>query len=267
LRVPIEQEVRHEKVALRRLLLERYRQVGHVEILPRHLNLGAELAFGEPQHVPRQLVGCVPLLRPKRIGSRLLRQAAALVLLAAAAGARVISTDLCAHVKSHDVVTLSRGIPENKSHQSSFTERMESSVHSSRKEVSPCSSNSLLGTGTAHTPRKGCRSWRTECRRADRLGRLQTLSWLLREVAKRVDLLGGRSLAVDAWMSVAEHGICNEGTAKSSPHRVRGLGWCRNARTQDVVLKSEGTRDALEQIAAKRTRSSPDDWTRPWCKR
>jgi hypothetical protein len=84
------------------------------------------------------------------------------------------------------------------------------------------------------------------------LGRLQTLSWLLREVAKRVDLLGGRSLAVDAWMSVAEHGICNEGTAQSSPNRVRGLGWCRDARTQDVVLKSEGTRDALEQIAAKR---------------
>jgi hypothetical protein len=53
-------------------------------------------------------------------------------------------------------------------------------------------------------------------------------------------------------MSVAEHGICNEGTSKSSPHRARGLDWCRDARTQDVVLKSEGTRDALEQIAAKR---------------
>jgi len=149
----------------------------------------------------------------------------------------------------------------------SFTERMESSVHSSRKKVSPCSSNSLLGTGTAHTPRKGCRSWRTECRRVDRLGRLQTVNWLLREVAKRVNLLGGRSLAVDAWMSVAEHGICNEGSAKSSPHRVRGLGWCRECTHPRCGSEVRGRRDALEQIAAKRTRSSPDDWTRPWRKR
>ena len=55
------------------------------------------------------------------------------MLLAATAGARVISTDLCAHVKSHNVVTLPRGNPR-KQVARERTERASYSLHFSKKE-------------------------------------------------------------------------------------------------------------------------------------
>ncbi|MGA2300406.1 MAG: hypothetical protein ABSG77_06900 [Candidatus Acidiferrum sp.] len=111
----MEQKVRHENLVFMRVRVERDGQVGHVEILPRHVNLFAELVLGEPQHVLRQLVGCVPLLPPKTVGSRLLCQTAALVFLPAPARTRVIPADFLADVKTHNVATLPRGIGEDKS--------------------------------------------------------------------------------------------------------------------------------------------------------
>jgi hypothetical protein len=49
---------------------------------------------------------------------------------------------------------------------------------------------------------------------------LETLNWLLLEVAKHIDLIGGRSLAVDASMSVARHWQKAHGSKPSSKRQA-----------------------------------------------
>lgn len=65
-------------------------------------------------HGPCQFVGFIALLRPKTVGTIVLLQAASLVFLSAAARARVVPSDLFARLKSHNAVTLPRGIREDK---------------------------------------------------------------------------------------------------------------------------------------------------------
>ena len=53
------------------------------------------------------------------------------------------------------------------------------------------------------------------------LGRLKTLNWLLLEVAKRVDLSGGRPYAADVLMSSAEHWQKTRGSRSKSTRQAR----------------------------------------------
>ena len=49
----MEQEVRHENLSFARVRVEWNRQIGHVEVFPGRVNLFAELALCESQHILR----------------------------------------------------------------------------------------------------------------------------------------------------------------------------------------------------------------------
>jgi len=87
------------------------------------LNLTTELTRGEPHHVLREFIGCIPLFCPPAVGGGLPRQAAALIFLAASTRTRVIPADFLADVKTHTVATLPCGVEENKKPRSS-TQRL-----------------------------------------------------------------------------------------------------------------------------------------------
>jgi hypothetical protein len=113
----MEQKVRHEDLLFMRVRVIRYGETSKVEVLPRHLNLTAELTRGKPHHVLREFIGCIPLFCPKAVGGGLPRQAAALIFLAASTRTRVIPADFLADMKTHkcrDITARSRRKQEAK---------------------------------------------------------------------------------------------------------------------------------------------------------
>ena len=110
----MEQKVRHEDLLFMGVRVIRYVEISKMEVLPRRLNLTTEVTRGKSHHVPREFIGCIPLLCPNAVRGGLLRQAAALVFLAASARTRVIPADFPAAVKIHNIATLPRRAGEGK---------------------------------------------------------------------------------------------------------------------------------------------------------
>src|SRR5271166_5786198 len=102
-RIPLEQEIGHEDLTFVCGLSQRLRNVTQVEVLPCLIDPIPELTQGKPRDLPRQAVRLFVLPRPQ-VDERwsIARQTAMLVLLAAAAGAGFVSSDLRRRMKSHN---------------------------------------------------------------------------------------------------------------------------------------------------------------------
>ena len=126
----MKQEVRYKDLIFARISIGGNRQGRHIEILPGRLNLFAKLTLGESQHIPRQLVGRVSLMRPKTVGDGLLLQTAALVFLPAAARTGVIPADLAVSVRKHNYRTLPPQVTgDNPAKNSHFVDSPRKEMH------------------------------------------------------------------------------------------------------------------------------------------
>src|SRR5271166_2392969 len=102
-RIPLEQEIGHEDLTFVCGLSQRLRNVTQVEVLPCLIDPIPELTQGKPGDLPRQAVRLFVLPRPHVVDRwSIARQTAMLVLLAAAAGAGFVSSDLRRRRKSHN---------------------------------------------------------------------------------------------------------------------------------------------------------------------
>src|SRR5258708_3518593 len=102
LRVPLEQKVRHEYVAFSANSIDGRGEVLKVEVAPGVEHVVAKLALGKAQQVGGQPLRHIALPLPDALLRQgLRRQATMLVLLAAAAGARIVSPRFFSRMGSH----------------------------------------------------------------------------------------------------------------------------------------------------------------------
>ena len=66
-RIPVEEKVRHENLIFAETVRQPVRQVGHIKVLPRLLNLRSKLARRKMHHVPREVIRGFALTRPQSI--------------------------------------------------------------------------------------------------------------------------------------------------------------------------------------------------------
>ena len=105
----MEQKIGHENSVLLGGFLERLRDVAHVEVLPRIIDLFPKSARGKAHHLPGQTLRVFVLPRPQPVdGWGLVEETAVLVLASAGADTRIVSADFLVGMEGHNVATLPR---------------------------------------------------------------------------------------------------------------------------------------------------------------